>query len=133
MTSKADDIFKEINRLILLVESSRIEKINRLKIIKVLLAVKLKLFELLEKEKEIETKINHPAKASGNGGIARNSKKHELILQFIKNNGGRVDSVQLSGLGIASRSLRRYIKNLRDENKIKIERSGRNLFYLMVY
>lgn len=131
MFQKNTEILKKISSLILLVENSRIEKISKFKIVKVLLAVKLKLFELLKKEIELEAKTNDAAEAA-NRGIGGDLKKHELILQFIKNNGGRVDTVKLLTLGIASRSLRRYIKNLRDENKIKIEKSGRNLFYLMV-
>jgi len=132
MTLRTNDIFREISRLIFLVESSGIDRMSKFKIVKVLLVVKLNLFELLKKEAEAEAGANRMVKAAENGGIARDSKKHELILQFIKNNGGRVGSADLLGLGIAGRSLRRYLRNLCDGNKIKIERSGRNFFYLVV-
>jgi len=134
MTSKTNELFKEISRLIFSVESSRIDKISKLKITKVLLALKLSILELLKSEIRSEGKAIDAAriKAPGNGHGGRDIRKHELILEFIKNNGGKVSLGQLSGLGIAGRSLRRYMNYLRNQNKIRIERAGRNLFYLMV-
>ena len=123
-------ILKEISQLIFLVENSSVQKTDKLKIIKVLFVIKLKLIELLEKELKMETGIIYRA------SVARNinesigiSDKHDLIIQFIKSKSGSVSPTELLSLGIASRSLRRYIKNLIDGRKIKIEKSGRNYFY----
>ena len=86
----------------------------------------------LEKELKIEAKVIYRA------SVARNTNnniqmlnKYDLIMQFIKNNSGRVSAAELLSLGITGRSLRRYIKNLIDGRKIKIEKSGRNYFYLL--
>ena len=123
-------ILKEISQLIFLVENSSVQKTDKLKIIKVLFVIKLKLIELLEKELKMETGIIYRA------SVARNinesigiSDKHDLIIQFIKSKSGSVSATELLSLGIAGRSLRRYIKNLIDGRKIKIEKSGRNYFY----
>lgn len=122
MLQKSSQILKEINQLISSIEDSSIQKADKLKIIKVLLTVKLKLIELLGKE--LKTDV------AGNGeSSAKISDKHELIIQFIKNNSGRVSAAKLLDLGIAGRSLRRYLENLKNESKIKIEKSGRNYFY----
>lgn len=112
-----------IDRLISLIENSEINQTDKLKIIKVLLSVKLKLVELLKNE--IRAVI-------GGDQSAENAAKQELILEFIKQNRGRVSRDSLLGLGIAGRSLRRYLKNLKDQNKIKIEKTGRNYFYLLI-
>jgi len=129
---KSTQILKEISQLILSVEDSSIQKIDKLKLIKVLFAIKLKLIEFLEKELKIEAKVIYRA------SVARNTNnniqmlnKYDLIMQFIKNNSGRVSAAELLSLGITGRSLRRYIKNLIDGRKIKIEKSGRNYFYLL--
>ena len=121
---KSTQILKEISQLILSVEDSSIQKIDKLKLIKVLFAIKLKLIEFLEKELKIEAKVIYRA------SVARNTNnniqmlnKYDLIMQFIKNNSGRVSAAELLSLGITGRSLRRYIKNLIDGRKIKIEKS----------
>lgn len=167
MSRKSTQILKEISRLISLIEDSNIEKINKLKIIKVLLSVKLKLIELLGKEITAEAKIMYVAGPERNregpsrteqdaehvrgfvrgpqrtsvsygAGLARNggestrtAEKYELILQFIKQNSGRVSAAQLLGLGIAGRSLRRYVKNLCVSGKISVEKKGREHFYTL--
>lgn len=112
-----------IDRLIFLVENSKINQADKLKLIKVLLSVKLKLVELLKKEIR---------PAIGAGQSTENAAKQELILQFIRQNSGRVSHGTLLNLGISGRSLRRYLKNLKDRNKIRIEKSGRNYFYLLI-
>lgn len=118
-----------IDRLISSIENSDINQIDKLKIVKVLLAIKIKLIEFSDKD-EMAT---IPVKRTGNGpDPARSSQKHNLIIQFIKNKGGRVNAAELLELSLAGRSLRRYIKDLCQENKIKIEKSGRNYFYLVV-
>lgn len=144
--TRSSQILKEITQLILSVENSSIQKIEKLKMIKVLFAIKLKLVELLEKELEIEAKMIYQAglnakriytplsQVSENNTENRaitNLNKQEIIIEFIKNNKGRVSVDELLSLGIAGRSLRRYLKNLIDGRKIKIERSGRNYFYLL--
>ncbi len=130
MSQKNTQILKEISQLISLVENSSIQKADKLKIIKVLLAIKLKLIELLGKEIKTEAKVMHMASvAKHNERPPKESNKYELILQFIKNKSGKVSYPELSDLGIAGRSLRRYLKNLYDDNKIKIEKSGRQHFY----
>lgn len=122
-----------IDQLISSIEKSGINQIDKLKIIKVLLAIKIRLIEFLDEDivaNKIPTKQGngHPAERGRNQ--ARSSEKHNLVLRFIKNKGGRVNAAELSSLGLAGRSLRRYIKDLCRENKIKIEKSGRNYFYL---
>lgn len=119
-----------IDRLISSIENSDINQIDRLKIVKVLLAIKIKLIEF--SDKDIKAANNTPTKQGNGRDLDRPSKKHNLIIQFIKNKGGRVNTAELLSLGLAGRSLRRYIKNLCQENKIKIEKSGRNYFYLVV-
>lgn len=127
-----------IDRLISSIENSNINQIDRLKIIKVLLAIKLKLIEFSDKDMVRQAHYNikaankAPVKRGNGRDHARPSEKHDLIIQFIKNKGGRVNAPELSSLGLAGRSLRRYIKDLCQENKIKIEKSGRNYFYLVV-
>lgn len=118
-----------IDRLISSIENSDINQIDKLKIVKVLLAIKIKLIEFLGKD--IEVANNVPTKRGNGRDHDRPLKKHNLIIQFIKNKGGRVNAVELLELGLAGRSLRRYIKDLCQENKIKIEKLGRNYFYLI--
>ncbi|MBI4117178.1 MAG: hypothetical protein HY451_00585 [Parcubacteria group bacterium] len=134
-----------IDRLISSIENSTdINQIDKLKIVKVLLAIKIKLIEFSDKDmfRPIKTadKPPHsymssggkvPAKSNNGHDRARSSGKHNLVLRFIKDKGGRVNAMQLLELGLAGRSLRRYIKVLCRENKIKIEKSGRNYFYLI--
>lgn len=110
-----------IDRLIFLVENSEIGQADKLKIIKVLLSVKLRLVELLP-----------PLKKQAEQTKVQNKIKQEIILQFIKQHSGRASHDTLLNLGIAGRSLRRYLKNLKDQNKIKIEKAGRNYFYLLI-
>ena len=128
--ARSIQILKDVSQLILSVENSSIEKINKLKLIKVLFVIKLKLIELLEKELKMETRVIYRASVARN--INESTKvpgKHDLIIQFIKSKSGPVSPAELLSLGIAGRSLRRYIKNLIDGRKIKIEKSGRNYFY----
>ena len=54
---KSIQILKEISQLISSVEDSSIQKTDKLKIIKVLFAIKLKLIELLEKELMVPVQI----------------------------------------------------------------------------
>lgn len=155
--AKSTQILKAISQLILSVENSSIQKTDKLKLVKVLFAIKLKLIELLEKELKMEAKLIYRAsphakrvyetlsqisEANTHYGVVASvakssdesikvSDKQDLIIQFIKDNRGRVNAVDLLSLGIAGRSLRRYIKNLIDRRKIKIEKSGRNYFYLL--
>ena len=138
MLQKSSQILKEINQLISSIEDSSIQKADKLKIIKVLLAVKLKLIELLGKELKAEARVMHLASVAknemaGNGSDrAKVSDKHELIIQFIKQNNGRVSAVQLLDIGIAGRSLRRYIRNLSASGKILVEKKGREHFYSVI-
>lgn len=118
MARKTSSIFREIDRLVFLIEKSGLEETDKLKIIKVFLSAKLKLLELLKN-------------AAGKEGAAA-PRKQESILQFIRQSGGRVSKPQLLGLGISGRSLRRHLKMLRQGNKIRVEKSGRNLFYLVL-
>ena len=130
---KSTQILKEIGQLILSVENSNIQKTDKLKIIKVLFVIKLKLIELLEKELRMEAKLIYRASVARNiNESIKTSGKHDLIIQFIKNKSGRASATELLNLGIAGRSLRRYIKNLIDGRKIKIEKSGRNYFYSII-
>ena len=119
-----------INRLISSIENSDINQIDKLKIIKVLLAIKIKLIEF--SDKDIKAASNSPIKRGNGRDHGQPSKKHNLIIEFIKNKGGRVNAAELLEIGLAGRSLRRYIKNLCRENKVKIEKSGRNYFYLVI-
>mgnify|MGYP001609890669 FL=1 len=127
-----------IDQLIFSIENSDINQIDKLKIIKVLLAIKIRLIEFSYKDMvrqalhNIKVANNAPAKRGNGRDHDRPSKKHNLIIEFIKNKGGRVNAAELLSLGLAGRSLRRYIKDLCQENKIKIEKSGRNYFYLVV-
>ena len=115
------------------IESSGIQKTDKLKIVKVLLVIKLKLIELLAKELKIEAKVMHLVSvAKHTERSPKKSDKHELILQFIKNKSGKVSYPELSDLGIAGRSLRRYIKNLSVSGKISVEKKGREYFYTLV-
>lgn len=138
MPQESTRILKEISQLINLVENSTIQKTDKLKIVKVLLAVKLKLIELLGKELKTEAKVMNLASVAksdvaGNGGNSvKKSEKHDLILEFIKNNSGRVSAAKLLDLGIAGRSLRRYLKNLSATGKILVEKKGREHFYTLI-
>ena len=164
MSQKNTQILNEISQLIASVESSEIQKNDKLKIVKVLLAIKLKLIWLLEEDLKKEAKMMYLAspvriiaraqkresrrdlgEATSNGasvaksdvtGNAGNSvkisDKHELIIQFIKQNSGRVSATKLLDLGIAGRSLRRYIKNLSASGKISVEKKGREHFYSII-
>lgn len=118
-----------IDQLISSIENLDINQIDKLKIIKVLLVIKIKLIEF--SDKDIKVANINPAKLSNGRDYTRSLEKHNLVLQFIKDKGGRVNVVELSSLGLAGRSLRRYIKDLCQNNKIKIEKSGRNYFYLI--
>lgn len=119
-----------IDQLISLIENLDINQIDRLKIVKVLLAIKIRLIEFSDKDIKV---INNISAKRGNGrNHDKPLKKHNLIIQFIENKGGRVNAAELSSLGLAGRSLRRYIKDLCRENKIKIEKLGRNYFYLVI-
>ncbi|TSC90606.1 MAG: hypothetical protein G01um10142_353 [Parcubacteria group bacterium Gr01-1014_2] len=136
-------ILKEISQLIFLVENSSIQKTDKLKLIKVLFVLKLKLIELLEKELKMEGSEGLKIKSQSDNrsfGVGVNmakssdesiklSNKQDLIIQFIKDKSRPVSPNELLSLGIAGRSLRRYIKSLIDGKKIKIEKSGRNHFY----
>ncbi len=117
MSSEKAEILNKINQLISLIENSNIAEIDKFKILKVLLTIKLRLIEFKE---------------SIHGRKNDSSKKYEIILGFIQSRGGRVNSAELASLGISGRSLRRYIKDLRGLNKLKIEKSGRNYFYSVV-
>ena len=138
MSQKNTQILKEISQLISSVEYSSIQKTDKLKIIKVLLAIKLKLIWLLEKDLKKEAKMVYQASvaksdmADNGRNNSKISDKHELILQFIKNKSGKVSYPELSDLGIAGRSLRRYIKNLSVSGKISVEKKGREYFYTLV-
>ncbi|MEK7537169.1 MAG: hypothetical protein AAB584_01880 [Patescibacteria group bacterium] len=123
-----------IDQLISSIENSDINQIDKLKIVKVLLAIKVKLIEFSDKFSDKDTKTASILSKQGNGRPAKRTKtpKHNLVLQFIKDKGGRVNAVELLSLGIAGRSLRRYIKDLSQQNRVKIEKSGRNFFYLVV-
>ena len=131
MPFKSIDILKEINRLISLIGDSTIQETDKLKIMKVLLVVKLKLIELLGKEISSEAKVIHIASMASHESKYLPDKQ-ELILEFIKNKNGRVGLVDLLGLGIAGRSLRRYLKRLKDNKKIRIEKRGRENFYTVI-
>lgn len=138
MASKSTEILKEINRLISLVSDSSIQEIDKLKIIKVLLAIKLRVMELLDKEITSEAKIFHVASTAGHSVNRRKRKdsgssdKQGLILEFIRNKSSQVGLAELSELGIAGRSLRRYLKNLKDGKRVKIEKRGRENFYSVI-
>lgn len=138
MSQKNTQILKEISQLISSVEDSKIQKTDKLKIIKVLLAVKLKLIELLESDLKMEAKVAYRVSVA-KSDVAKNildsakiSEKHELIIQFIKKNSGRVSAAKLLDLGIAGRTLRRYIKNLSASGKISVEKKGREHFYTVI-
>lgn len=128
MVRESKEILKKITQLVSLVESSNIQLIEKLKILKVLLILKVKLIELLP----IEPARKAPREKSLNSVSRQRDdtlEKHELLLKFIREKGGRVSLNEFTSLGISGRSLRRYLKNLRDSNKIKIEKSGRRRFY----
>lgn len=129
--AKSIDILKEISQLISSVENSSIQKTDKLKIIKVLLTVKLKLIEFLKKELKIEAKAAHQISMASINESVKISDKQDLIIQFIKGKNGPVSAAELLSLGIAGRSLRRYIKSLVENRKIKIQKFGRNYFYLL--
>lgn len=155
---KSSEIIKEISRFISLVENSNIQKSDKLKIVKVLLVIKLKLIELLKEELKKEVRVMYRASphtkrgqtalggqldevnprygvgasvAKNNGQDAKLLKKHDLIIQFIKQHSGRVSATKLLELNIAGRTLRRYIKNLSDSGKVSIEKKGREHFYFL--
>ena len=132
MVQESREILKKITQLVSLVESSDIQLIEKLKILKVLLTLKIKLIELLPLE---------PARArvSKNRSLdfvprQRNDtlEKHELLLKFIREKGGRASSAELAGLGLAARSLRRYLRNLASAGKISLEKKGRGHFYSLI-
>ena len=135
MVQKNHQILKEISQLVSSVESSEIQKNDKLKIVKVLLVIKLKLIEFLENDLKKEAKMMYQASvaksdvAGDAGDGSKISNKHELIIQFIKQNSGRVSAAKLLDLGIAGRTLRRYIKNLSASGKISVEKKGREHFY----
>lgn len=123
LADKNNNIIKRIDSLIFSIENSNIQKIDRLKIIKVLISIKIRLIEFLRGEENIQVK-------EGNGRDYYNSsEKQEIIINFIKEKGGRVDLFELSKLGIAGRSLRRYLRSLSNNRKIKIQKDGRRHFY----
>jgi len=151
MSQTSSRVLKEISQLIFSVENSGLRKNDKLKIVKVLLSIKLKLIELLKEDLKKEARVTHlaslersregPERASASYGasVAKTAgqdtellKKHDLILQFIKEHSGRVSAVKLLDLGIAGRTLRRYIKNLSDSGKVLVEKKGREHFYTVI-
>lgn len=127
---KSGQIIKEISQLISSVESSDIQKTDKLKLVKVILSIKLRLIEILGKKIVAEAKVMRVASlARKERKTARPSKKHELILQFIKQNSGRVSATKLSEVGIAGRTLRRYISELSASGRVSVEKKGRRHFY----
>lgn len=151
MFQKGPKILSELNELISSVENSNIQKNDKLKILKVLLVIKLKLFELLKEEFKKEAREIYWASpersregpqgisASYRASVAKNGgqnnkpfKKQNMIIQFIKHNSGLVSATKLLELRIAGRTLRRYIKNLSDSGKISVEKKGRQHFYAVI-
>ncbi len=150
MSQTSSRVLKEISQLISSVENSGLLKNDKLKIVKVLLTIKLNLIELLKDELKKEARVTHLASpersregperafASYGASVAKNGgqddkflKKHDLIIQFIKQNSGRVSAAKLLDLGIAGRTLRRYIKELSASGKVLVEKKGRQHFYTL--
>ena len=104
-----------IDQLIFSIENSDINQVDKLKIIKVLLAIKIRLIEFSYKDMvrqalhNIKVANNAPAKQGNGRDHAKPSEKYNLIIQFIASKGGRVNAAELLSLGLAGRSLRRYI------------------------
>ncbi len=128
MTQKTKEILRKINQLLYFVEISNIKAIDKLKILKVLLSIKLNLMELLSFEQKEERKGEPRPNRELRNHV---TQKHHLILKFIEDKGGRVSAAELNNVGLAGRSLRRYIKDLRNSGKLIVEKKGREHFYLL--
>ncbi len=122
-------IITNIDNLIFSIENSDIDKIDKLKVVKVLVSIKLRLIEFLSKNGGWPRSSLNSSVKKANGQNHSSSEKQGLILEFIKGKGGPVDLLELSKLGIAGRSLRRYLRSLAANQKIRIKKSGRRKFY----
>jgi len=122
------DILEKLNEIFSLIEKSNLKLLDKLLFTKNLLELRL---EILKIFKEFKPKGNN-SRVYKNYYSREIDEKQELLLSFIKTKGGRVGVSDLSSLGIPGRTLRRYLKKLRDENKIKVEKFGRNYFYKLV-
>lgn len=120
---EARRILIKLSDLFIAVEKFRLNPKEKLILMKSLLELRLYIVSFLAK----------CLKAAGSRGVGRpkgnGRKKEEQILQFIREKGRSVTLGELAVLNIASRSLRRYLKNLRTAKKISVEKRGRDHFY----
>lgn len=132
MSQEPKKILKRIGELISLIENSNVRTEDKLKILKVLLILKIKLIDLLP--------LAARSDKNGKSGISNSPlrqrentlEKQALIVNFLKEKGGRAGSTEFINLGMAGRSLRRYLKNLRDTGKLSLDKKGREHFYNLI-
>lgn len=123
MADYPKEIIRKIDQLIdLAATNPKIEKMAKLMIIRLLLGLKLDFLRFMaERKKKIVRLAGKREKTEG---------KEKLILKFIEEKGGRAGLDDLATLGISGRSLRRYLKNLRKQGLILLEKQGREHFYI---
>ena len=133
MTDHPKKIIRKINELIDLVAvDPKIEKIAKLKIIRLLLGLKLDFLRFLAERKIVETGTEKKEIVRAVGKREKTEEKEKSILKFIEEKGGRAGMRDLAVLNISGRSLRRYLKALRRRGLIEVEKKGREHFYKLI-
>lgn len=123
MNNSIKEIKEKIHTIAVFIERLNIKKVNKLILFKHLLELKLKILTALEKKEPKARSVKRK------GNSFKISSKYELILNFIKSKGDKVGTEDLKNLKLPGRTLRRYLKKLKDENKILVEKIGRKYFY----
>jgi len=124
MEVSINEIKEKIYSIAVFINRLNIKRVDKLILFKNLLELKLKILTLLEKNKTIKTK---PIKQKNNS--LKTNSKYGLILNFIKSKGNKVGTDDLKDLKIPGRTLRRYLKKLKDEKRILVEKIGKKHFY----
>ena len=128
MAGQPENVIRKINELIdLAAVDSKTSSDFKLKTIKLLLELKLDFLRFLA-----ETKKRSPLPARPTGKREKTEGKEKMILKLIDGKGGRAGMDDFAALGISGRSLRRYLKDLRKQGLIEVEKQGREHFYKLV-
>ena len=126
MAGHPEDVIRKINELIDLVAvDPKTSRHFKLKTIRLLLELKLDFLGFLA-----ETKKRRYRPFGQAGKREKTEGKERSVLKFIGEKGGQVRMADFSALGISGRSLRRYLKDLRKQGLIEVEKRGREHFYI---